>query len=99
MMRSIKYGLLLLLPGMLFTAQAADRQDVKCHLITSKGEQIAFYRWDLDKQQLFMARLSGKSLKDARGKRYFIREARECVLLKEAFSSEKARKLDEMTLR
>ncbi|WP_421669026.1 TapY2 family type IVa secretion system protein, partial [Shewanella indica] len=43
---------------MLFTAQAAERQDVKCHLITSKGEQIAFYRWDLDKQQLFMARLS-----------------------------------------
>ena len=99
MMKSIKYGLLLLLPGMLLTTQAAERQDVKCHLLTSKGEQIAFYRWDLEKQPLLMARLNGKSLKDNSGKRYFIREASECVLLNEEFSSEKARKLDEMTLR
>lgn len=43
MMKSIKYGLLLILPGIVLTTQAAERQEVKCHLITSKGEQIAFY--------------------------------------------------------
>ncbi len=41
MMKSIKYGLLLILPGIVLTTQAAERQEVKCHLITSKGEQIA----------------------------------------------------------
>ncbi|MBO2676037.1 TapY2 family type IVa secretion system protein [Shewanella algae] len=99
MMKSIKYGLLLILPGIVLTTQAAERQEVKCHLITSKGEQIAFYRWDLEKQPLLMARLSSKPLKDTQGKRYYIKQASECVLLNEVFSSDKARKLDEVTLR
>ncbi len=46
-----------------------------------------------------MARLSSKPLKDTQGKRYYIKQASECVLLNEEFSSEKARKLDEVTLR
>lgn len=78
----------------------AAKQDYKCYInSTKKGEQVVFYRWDEKDARLRAARLPGKQLTDKKGKKYFIKEVEECVLLSQEFSSEKAKAKDKQTLR
>ncbi|GIU27329.1 TapY2 family type IVa secretion system protein [Shewanella sp. MBTL60-007] len=81
-------------------AFAVEYEEYKCHVVSSKkGEQVVFYRWRVSDFKLKFASLPGKQLTDHKGKKYFIREATECVPLTKDFSSEKARRVDERTLR
>ncbi|ABV35814.1 conserved hypothetical protein [Shewanella sediminis HAW-EB3] len=100
MMRNIVYlGSLLAVALSIAPAEAAY-QEYKCHVSsTKKGGQVVFYRWKETDLQLKVAGLPGKQLTDHQGKKYFIKEVFECVSLGEDFSSEKAQRLDERTLR
>lgn len=81
-------------------ANAAFYQEYKCHVVSSKkGGQVVFYRWKVSDFQLKMASIPGRQLTDAKGRKYFIKDVEECVPLSEDFSSEKAQRIDEKTLR
>ncbi|GIU32495.1 hypothetical protein TUM4644_32650 [Shewanella colwelliana] len=80
--------------------QAASYQEYKCHVVSSKkGDQVIFYRWKTADFKLKMAGIPGRQLSDAKGKKYFVKDVRECVLLSEDFSSEESQRIDERTLR
>ncbi|ABZ75709.1 hypothetical protein Shal_1140 [Shewanella halifaxensis HAW-EB4] len=99
----LKYLFLTSAAALLFPtsqALAVEYQEYKCHVVSSKkGEQVVFYRWKVSDFKLKFASLPGKQLTDHKGKKYFIRDATECVPLTKDFSSEKARRVDERTLR
>ncbi|MCW3173434.1 TapY2 family type IVa secretion system protein [Shewanella subflava] len=78
---------------------SAAKQDYKCYVNTTKGSKVLFYRWQEKDAQLRSARIVGKQLTDNKGKKYFIKEVEECVLLSQDFKSEKAKEQDKQTLR
>ncbi|MXR68096.1 hypothetical protein GNT65_05325 [Shewanella sp. JBTF-M18] len=84
----------------LITPTYAKMQEYKCFISSAqKGEQVVFYRWEESQLPLRIAGLPGKQLTDAKGKKYFIKEVEECVLLSEPFTSDKANAVDKRTLR
>ena len=99
MRNTLSVGILFAVALSIAPAEAAY-QEYKCHVSsTKKGEQVVFYRWKEKDVQLKVVGLPGKQLTDHQGKKYFIRNVFECVSLGEDFSSEKAKRLDERTLR
>ncbi|MFQ6371293.1 TapY2 family type IVa secretion system protein [Shewanella sp. YIC-542] len=77
----------------------AAKVSYKCHLLTTMGQEIGFYRW---KEQDFKARqaaLVASKRTDNKGKTYYVKEVKECVALSTQFHSPQAQKLDEQTLR
>ncbi|MFV7782853.1 TapY2 family type IVa secretion system protein [Shewanella marisflavi] len=78
----------------------AKMQEYKCFISSAKkGGQVVFYQWQESQLPLRMAGLPGKQLTDAKGNKYFIKEVKECVLLSESFTSDKAKAIDRRTLR
>ncbi|MCL1073609.1 TapY2 family type IVa secretion system protein [Shewanella dokdonensis] len=81
------------------TQVQAAKQSYKCYLLTTEGEEIAFYRWNEPDLPTKQAALVATKRKDNQGKTYYIKDVKECVLLSEAFSSAQAQALDKQTLR
>ena len=84
----------------LITSAYAKTQEYKCFISSAKkGGQVVFYQWEEAQLQVRMAGLPGKQLIDAKGKKYFIKDVEECVLLRDSFTSDKAKAVDKRTLR
>lgn len=79
--------------------QVAQKQDYKCYLETSRGEQIGFYRWPVKKHTFLAARLVGTQAFSNSNDKPFIKEVVECVGLDDNFSNAKAQALDKATAR
>ncbi|MCL1141474.1 TapY2 family type IVa secretion system protein [Shewanella gaetbuli] len=77
----------------------AAKHDYKCYIHSTKGDQVLFFSWQEQDAELRAARLVGKQLTDHKGKKYFLKEVEECVLLSEEFTSDKAKARDKRTLR
>ncbi|MBL4912126.1 TapY2 family type IVa secretion system protein [Shewanella schlegeliana] len=81
-------------------AKSKEMKDYKCFLKTTTVEQIAFYRWPVNKLQVKMAKLPAKKVPDRNdGKRPYIREVVECVGLHDSFKTAEGKKLDTLTVR
>ncbi|QSX34741.1 TapY2 family type IVa secretion system protein [Shewanella avicenniae] len=81
------------------SAFAAAKVSYKCYLETTKGHEVAFYRWSDENIVSKVAGLSASKRKDNKGKTYYVKQAVECVPQSEEFSSKAAQKLDKKTLR
>lgn len=82
-----------------FSAEGAIRENVKCYVTTSQGEQILFYSWEEKKIEKHKQKLNGKRLPDLNGNPNYVKYINECVLQKESFSSKQANQLERITLR
>lgn len=81
-------------------AQTSKWQDYKCHITSSVGERILFYRWKVEDAKWNQATLSGSQFKDGKsGTKYFIKEVSECLSLDDTFKLKSAQELDSVTLR
>ncbi|MPY20995.1 hypothetical protein FM037_21355 [Shewanella psychropiezotolerans] len=74
----------------------AEKLEYKCYLKTTKGYEIAFYRWEVKNFTRNMAKLPSRKLP---GKRIYIKDVEECVELDASFTLGAAQKLDEETAR
>ncbi|WP_299793910.1 TapY2 family type IVa secretion system protein [uncultured Shewanella sp.] len=81
------------------TALASEKQEYKCYVDTTDGAKVVFYRWQKHEFDIKFASLAGRQNVNNKGKKYFIKDAMECVTLNEEFSSSRAKKLDLQTLR
>ncbi|MDF0534464.1 TapY2 family type IVa secretion system protein [Shewanella yunxiaonensis] len=77
----------------------AAKVSYKCYLLTTKGQEIAFYRWNEDDFAAKQATIVASKRTDAKGKTYYVKAVEECVKMSDEFSSEVAKKLDKQTLR
>ena len=98
----IKYGIGLVLsslPVLVFAVQPTDTQDYKCHVTSTKGDKVLFYRWKLKDANLNMASLPSKQKMGSDKKKYFIEKVVECVPLSQEFTREDSKVIDALTLR
>ncbi|QSX30872.1 TapY2 family type IVa secretion system protein [Shewanella cyperi] len=91
-------GTSLILSSVAF-ADGEAYQDYKCYVKTSGQDRVVFYSWQSSKVEVKMKALSGSQLTDKKGKKFYIKDPVECVLLSEKFTSAKAQELDSKTLR
>ncbi|MCK8043612.1 TapY2 family type IVa secretion system protein [Shewanella sp. 1CM18E] len=76
-------------------AESTEKQEYKCHVITSVGDQVTLYRWPVGKMNYYMQRLPMKKVpKSGPGRRPLIKEVVECVESDVPFSTAVAQKLD-----
>ncbi|QFU25216.1 hypothetical protein FS418_07795 [Shewanella sp. YLB-09] len=73
-----------------------EKMEYKCYLKTTKGYEIAFYRWEVNNFQINVAKLPAQKVP---GSKIYIKDVEECVELNEMFSIGHAQKLDEETAR
>ncbi|MFB2801516.1 TapY2 family type IVa secretion system protein [Shewanella seohaensis] len=93
-------ALALTLPTFVFAAEPTGvMQDYKCHVTTTNGDKVLFYRWWVKDVNLSMASLPGTQKVGGDEKKFFIKEVVECVELSKEFTNENSKKIDELTLR
>ncbi|MGS0673557.1 TapY2 family type IVa secretion system protein [Shewanella sp. 0m-4] len=96
----------LLFPILSFSAaavaqdQPVEKAEYKCFVETSVSKKVVFYRWEVNRFQRNMNRLSARKVpNDGRSNRPYIKDVFECVLLDEPFKSAEANALDKVTPR
>lgn len=93
-------ALALALPAFVIAAEpTVVMQDYKCHVTTTNGDKVLFYRWRIKDVNLNMASLPSKQKVGGDKKKFFIKEVVECVELSQEFNNENSKKIDELTLR
>lgn len=93
--------LIILVLSLLITqsAVANEMADYKCHVKTSEGDTLMFYKWKVKHSKRMAASLVGQPIEGGELKRTFIKSVEECKLDYEQFTSGRAQHLDKITPR
>ncbi len=84
---------------LVFSSDVMSKTDFKCHVNTSEGDKILFYHWDNKSVTKKAAMLTGKAQKGKKGKKFYIKNATQCIPLSETFKEKDAQILDKQTAR
>ncbi|GGI99204.1 hypothetical protein GCM10007978_41300 [Shewanella hanedai] len=77
---------------------ASEKQDYKCFINSTDGDRVVFYRWEAKEIKLKMATLVGRTNMNKKGKKYYIKNVQECVLINQDFESSDGQDIDKITL-
>ena len=92
------YVVSLLLFALSTSAFASEKQDYKCLINSTDGDKVVFYRWETKKIKLKIAALVGRSNMNKKGKKYYIKNVDECVVINQDFESADGQNIDKITL-